>query len=36
MDTLISIGIIAAMGWSVWALVWGNAAEVHGGMNMTS
>ncbi|NCV97492.1 MAG: cation-translocating P-type ATPase, partial [Acidimicrobiia bacterium] len=23
MDTLISIGIIAAMGWSVWALVWG-------------
>ena len=36
MDTLISIGIIAAMGWSVWALVWGNAAEDHGGMNMTS
>ena len=36
MDTLISIGIIAAMGWSVWALVWGNAAEDHGGMNMMS
>jgi len=36
MDTLISIGIIAAMGWSVWALVWGNAAEDHSGMSMTS
>ncbi len=36
MDTLISIGIIAAMGWSVWALVWGNAAEDHTGMSMTS
>jgi len=36
MDTLISIGIIAAMGWSVWALVWGNAADDHSGMNMMS
>ena len=36
MDTLISIGIIAAMGWSVWALVWGNAAEDHSGMSMAS
>ena len=36
MDTLISIGIIAAMGWSVWALVWGNAAEDHTGMSMIS
>jgi Cu+-exporting ATPase len=36
MDTLISIGIIAAMGWSVWALVWGNAAQDHSGMSMTS
>ncbi|MFM7047175.1 MAG: heavy metal translocating P-type ATPase [Actinomycetota bacterium] len=35
MDTLISLGIIAAMGWSLWALVWGNAAE-HAGMDMMS
>jgi Cu+-exporting ATPase len=34
MDTLISLGIIAAMSWSVWALVWGNAAE-HSGMDMS-
>ena len=33
MDTLISLGIIAAMAWSVWALVWGNAAD-HNGMDM--
>lgn len=36
MDTLISIGIIAAMGWSIWALVWGNAADEHAGMDMLS
>ena len=30
MDTLISLGIIAAMGWSVWAMVWGNAADYQG------
>jgi len=35
MDTLISLGIIAAMGWSVWALVWGNAAN-HDEMDMVS
>jgi Cu+-exporting ATPase len=35
MDTLISLGIIAAMSWSVWALVWGDAAE-HDGMDMTN
>jgi len=35
MDTLISLGVIAATGWSVWALVWGDAAE-HSGMNMSS
>ena len=34
MDTLISVGIIAAMSWSVWALVWGDAAD-HDGMDMT-
>jgi Cu+-exporting ATPase len=35
MDTLISLGIIAAMGWSIWALVWGNAAE-HSAMDMAA
>lgn len=35
MDTLISLGIIVATGWSVWALVWGNAAD-HQGMDMSS
>ena len=35
MDTLISLGIIAAMGWSVWAMVWGNAAD-HNEMDMAS
>ncbi|MFM8506831.1 MAG: heavy metal translocating P-type ATPase [Actinomycetota bacterium] len=35
MDTLISLGIIAAMGWSVWALVWGNAAD-HNEMDIAS
>ena len=35
MDTLISLGIIAAMSWSVWALVWGDAAD-HDGMDMTN
>jgi Cu+-exporting ATPase len=35
MDTLISLGIIAAMSWSVWALVWGDAAE-HDGMDITN
>jgi Cu+-exporting ATPase len=27
MDTLISLGIVAAVSWSVWALVWGDAAN---------
>jgi P-type Cu+ transporter len=27
MDTLISVGTLAAFGWSVWALVWGDAAD---------
>ena len=30
MDTLISIGVFAAMAWSLWALVWGGAADTHG------
>ena len=32
MDTLISLGVLAAFGWSVYALVWGGAGEV--GMEM--
>ena len=27
MDTLISVGVLAALGWSVWALFWGGAGE---------
>ncbi|WP_079102002.1 heavy metal translocating P-type ATPase [Carbonactinospora thermoautotrophica] len=27
MDTLISLGVLAAFGWSVWALFWGGAGE---------
>ena len=33
MDTLVSIGIIAATGWSLWALLFGGAGEL--GMTMT-
>ncbi len=32
MDTLVSLGVIAAMAWSVWALFFGNAGEI--GMKM--
>ncbi len=38
MDTLISVGVIAATAWSVWAMVWGDAldaAHSMGGMTMT-
>lgn len=37
MDTLISVGVIAATLWSIWALVWGDALEetmVHNGVTM--
>jgi len=33
MDTLVSIGIVAATGWSLWALLFGGAGEL--GMTMT-
>ena len=33
MDTLVSIGIIAATGWSLWALLFGGAGEL--GLSMT-
>ena len=32
MDTLVSLGVIAATGWSLWALVWGGAGQI--GMTM--
>ncbi|NDG66035.1 MAG: copper-translocating P-type ATPase [Actinobacteria bacterium] len=32
MDTLISIGVVAAVAWSVWALLWGDAASSYGSM----
>ena len=38
MDTLISVGVIAAMAWSIWALVWGDAigtTMVMDGMDMS-
>ena len=36
MDTLISLGIVAAVSWSVWALVWGDAANSSTHSSMTS
>ena len=35
MDTLISLGVIAAMAWSLWALVFGNAGEIGMKMDMS-
>ena len=36
MDTLISVGVIAATAWSVWAVIWGDAimSSAHNGMAM--
>ena len=36
MDTLISLGIVAAVSWSVWALLWGHAATQSAHDSMTS
>ena len=33
MDTLVSLGVIAATGWSLWAMIWGGAG--HLGMRMS-
>lgn len=33
MDTLVSLGVLAAFGWSVWALVWGGAGQI--GLHMS-
>ena len=35
MDTLISLGIVAAVSWSVWALVWGDVTAHSGMTGMT-
>ena len=35
MDTLISLGVVAAVAWSLWALVFGNAGEIGMKMNMS-
>ena len=37
MDTLISVGVIAATAWSIWAVVWGEAISSmgHSGITMT-
>ena len=35
MDTLVSLGAIAAMSWSLWALIFGNAGEIGMKMNMS-
>jgi len=34
MDTLVSLGVIAAMSWSLWALLFGNAGDIGMKMNM--
>jgi Cu+-exporting ATPase len=35
MDTLISVGVIAATAWSIWAVVWGEAISTAGHAGMT-
>ena len=35
MDTLVSLGVIASMGWSLWALLWGGAGEIGYVMHMS-
>ena len=35
MDTLVALGILASMGWSVWALLWGGAGRIGYTMSMT-
>ncbi|MFM9083485.1 MAG: copper-translocating P-type ATPase, partial [Actinomycetota bacterium] len=36
MDTLISVGVIAALAWSLWATVWGGAVDAHMHEGMSS
>lgn len=35
MDTLVSLGVLASMGWSLWALLFGGAGAMHYRMSMT-
>ena len=35
MDTLVALGILASMGWSAWALLWGGAGRIGYTMAMT-
>jgi len=35
MDTLVSLGVVAAMSWSLWALIFGNAGDIGMKMNMS-
>ena len=35
MDTLVALGIVASMGWSAWALLWGGAGAIGYTMEMT-
>ncbi|RTE49879.1 heavy metal translocating P-type ATPase [Actinobaculum sp. 352] len=35
MDTLVSLGVLASMGWSLWALLWGGAGALGYTMRMT-
>ncbi|MCL3791846.1 HAD-IC family P-type ATPase [Actinomyces sp. 186855] len=35
MDTLVSLGVVSATGWSLWALIWGGAGELGATMEMT-
>ncbi|MDO5025286.1 MAG: heavy metal translocating P-type ATPase [Trueperella sp.] len=35
MDTLVSLGVLASMGWSLWALLWGGAGQIGYTMAMT-
>lgn len=35
MDTLVALGILASMGWSAWALLWGGAGRIGYTMSMT-
>ena len=35
MDTLVSLGVVSATGWSLWALIWGGAGELGTTMEMS-
>ncbi|WP_371151247.1 heavy metal translocating P-type ATPase [Buchananella felis] len=35
MDTLVSLGVLASLAWSTWALIWGGAGQIGMRMSMT-